>query len=148
MSVTIRPAVESDLFAWHALYSGYGEFYGNPLTDEKAVLVWGWLSDPAHPLTALVAEDAQGALVGLAHYRVFPRALAGGTGLYLDDLFVAEDARTGGVGTALIEHVRDLAKADGHSVVRWITAADNERAQAVYDKLATRTSWVTYDLEP
>lgn len=148
MSVTIRPAIESDLFAWHALYSGYGEFYGNPLTDEKAVLVWGWLSDPTHPLTALVAEDAQGALVGLAHYRVFPRALAGGTGLYLDDLFVAEDARTGGVGTALIEHVRDLAKADGHSVVRWITAADNERAQAVYDKLATRTSWVTYDLEP
>ena len=57
MSVTIRPAVESDLFAWHALYSGYGEFYGNPLTDEKAVLVWGWLSDPTHPLTALVAED-------------------------------------------------------------------------------------------
>jgi GNAT superfamily N-acetyltransferase len=148
MSVVIRPVVESDLFAWHALYSGYGEFYGNPLTDEKAVLVWGWLSDPNHGLTALVAEDAQGALVGLAHYRVFPRALAGGTGLYLDDLFVAEEARMAGVGTALIEHVREIAKADGHSVVRWITAADNERAQAVYDKLATRTSWVTYDLEP
>ncbi|MGK9147286.1 GNAT family N-acetyltransferase [Plantibacter flavus] len=148
MTVTIRPAVDSDLFAWHALYSGYGEFYGNPLGDQKAVLVWGWLSDPSHPLNALVAEDASGALVGIAHYREFPRALAGGTGLYLDDLFVSEDARAAGVGTALIERLRELAVEGGHGVVRWITAADNERAQAVYDKLATRTSWVTYDLEP
>jgi len=32
--------------------------------------------------------------------------------------------------------------------VRWITADDNYRAQALYDKVATRTHWVTYDAAP
>ena len=32
------------------------------------------------------------ALIGLAHYRPFPPPLAGGTGGYLDDLYVAAAA--------------------------------------------------------
>jgi hypothetical protein len=32
-------------------------------------------------------------------------------------------------------------------VIRWITADDNYRARAVYDRVATRTKWVTYDLK-
>lgn len=148
MSVTVRPVTESDLFAWHALSTGYGDFYGVPMTDERAVRVWGWLSDPTHPLQALVAENEQGDLVGLAHYRVFPRPLAGTTGLYLDDLFVDPNARKHGVGEALLGRLRELAAAGGHSVVRWITASDNEEAQRLYDRVAKRTEWVTYDLEP
>jgi hypothetical protein len=30
--------------------------------------------------------------------------------------------------------------------LRWITAADNERAQRAYERVATRTSWVTYEV--
>jgi hypothetical protein len=33
------------------------------------------------------------------------------------------------------------------SVVRWITAEDNYRARAVYDRLAERTKWITYDIK-
>jgi hypothetical protein len=33
-------------------------------------------------------------------------------------------------------------------VIRWITAENNYRARGVYDRLATRTNWVTYDLLP
>jgi hypothetical protein len=32
--------------------------------------------------------------------------------------------------------------------VRWITAADNATAQRLYDRVATKTAWVTYDLVP
>jgi hypothetical protein len=38
------------------------------------------------------------------------------------------------------------AAEQGHSVVRWITAADNARARGLYDKVAQSTQWVTYDL--
>jgi hypothetical protein len=31
--------------------------------------------------------------------------------------------------------------------LRWITAADNVTAQKLYDRIATRTSWVTYERE-
>jgi hypothetical protein len=31
-------------------------------------------------------------------------------------------------------------------VIRWITREDNYRARAVYDRIATKTNWTTYDL--
>jgi hypothetical protein len=33
-------------------------------------------------------------------------------------------------------------------VVRWITAKDNETARKLYDAVAQKTKWVTYDLVP
>jgi hypothetical protein len=32
-------------------------------------------------------------------------------------------------------------------VIRWITADDNYRARAVYDRLGERTKWLTYDIK-
>jgi hypothetical protein len=32
-------------------------------------------------------------------------------------------------------------------VIRWITAEDNYRARGVYDRVAVRTPWVTYDIK-
>lgn len=148
MSVTVRRVEDSEFFTWLDLFTGYGDFYETPLTDEKAVLVWSWLSDSAHELEAYFAVDDAGTPVGLAHVRVFARPLAGSRGLYLDDLFVAPDARGEGAATALLEALRDRARTEGFSVVRWITAADNEKAQRVYDRVAEKTGWVTYDLVP
>ena len=33
-------------------------------------------------------------------------------------------------------------------VVRWTTADDNYRARATCDKIALRTTWITYDMTP
>ncbi|MGJ7538922.1 hypothetical protein [Brevibacterium luteolum] len=38
-------------------------------------------------------------------------------------------------------------RAQGCSVVRWITAADNSTARSLYDQLAVQTNWVTYDAQ-
>ena len=86
------------------------------------------------------------ALVGIAHYRAFMRPLAAATGLFLDDLFVSPTARGTGAAAGLIEAVRGQAEAQVHSVVRWITAADNARARGLYDKVAQAGDWVTYDI--
>ena len=66
---------------------------------------------------------------------------------FLDDLFVDPPARGSGAAHALIEAVEAVARARGWLTVRWITADDNYRARGLYDKLATRTMWVTYDLK-
>ncbi len=50
------------------------------------------------------------------------------------------------MGGALIHRLADIAREHGASKVRWVTAADNTTAQGLYDKLATRTEWLTYDL--
>ncbi len=148
MTTTVRRVDDDEFFTWLDLYAGYGEFYETPLTDEKAVLVWSWLTDPSHELEAYFALNEAGEPIGLAHVRVFSRPLAGSRGLFLDDLFVAPDARGEGAATAILETLRTRALDEGLSVVRWITAADNEAAKRVYDRLAQKTEWVTYDLVP
>ena len=148
MSVTVRELKNGDFFNWFDVYSGYAEFYETELTDDKAVLAWSQLIDPGHEMKALVAVDEDGRMVGLAHYRPFTRTLDASRGLFVDDLFVLDDARKSGVGRALLDAVRDYAAAHSFSVVRLITAPDNETAQQLYDSLAERTSWVTYELKP
>lgn len=145
-----RPRAENpaDREAWRRLYKGYAEFYRVPMPDDRLDLVWGWLHDPAHEVEAFVARDETGAIVGLTHYREFARPLAGGVGLFLDDLFVDPAARGGNIGTMLIEAVAAEAARRGCGVVRWITADNNYRARTAYDRVATRTMWVTYDLVP
>lgn len=147
MSITVRAVAPEDHDAWAAAYRGYRDFYEQPHDQSKIDLVWSWLSDPGHEVRCIVAEQG-GRLVGLAHYRRFARPLAGGTGIYLDDLFTTPEARGHGVGSALIGRLDEIAVAEGASVVRWITAADNATARSVYDRVAAATPWVTYDLAP
>ena len=66
---------------------------------------------------------------------------------YLDDLFVLPGLRGTGVVGAIFRELDTLAARRGWPVIRWTTADDNLRAQRVYDRHATRTSWVTYDME-
>ncbi len=145
MSQTIRPAVESDRPDWDRLYAGYAAFYRVTQTPEMRDRVWGWIHDPGHGTEALVAESA-GGLVGLAHFRPFARPLSATTGGFLDDLFVDPGSRGTGAGAALIAGVEAAGRARGWSVIRWITASDNVTAQALYDRVAKRTPWVTYDI--
>ncbi|MDR3373724.1 MAG: GNAT family N-acetyltransferase [Ancalomicrobiaceae bacterium] len=133
---------------WGRLYAGYADFYGVEQSEPMRERVWSWLMDPAHECEGLVALDAEGEPIGLAHFRPFARPLAASIGGFLDDLFVAPEARGSGAADALIEAVADIGRARGWSVIRWITAEDNARARKVYDRLATQTRWVTYDLKP
>ncbi|MEN2741868.1 GNAT family N-acetyltransferase [Microbacterium sp. X-17] len=148
MTADVRRVEDNEFFTWLDLYAGYGEFYETPVTDEKALLVWSWITDAENSLEAYFAVDAEGTPIGLAHVREFARPLDGSTGLYLDDLFVLPEARGEGAGTALLEKLRGLAQERGLSVVRWITAKDNQTARRLYDRVAEKTKWVTYDLVP
>ncbi len=146
MAWTIRPPVATDRGEWDRLYAAYAEFYRAEQTGEMRDRVWGWLHDPSHGTEGFVAE-AGGRLVGLAHFRSYARALAASTGGFLDDLFVEPEARGTGIAEALIRAVAEEGSRRGWTVLRWITAKDNERARRLYDRLAVETPWVTYDVK-
>jgi GNAT superfamily N-acetyltransferase len=148
MPLTIRPPSDADRADWDRLYQGYAEFYKVTQTPEMRDTVWSWIMDPAQTTEALIAVNAAGRPVGLAHFRPYARPLSASTGGFLDDLFVDPDARGGRVAARLITALRELACQRGWSVLRWITADDNYRARALYDQLAIKTSWVTYDIKP
>ncbi len=144
---TVRPVRAADRAEWNTLYAGYAAFYEVAQTAEMRDTVWSWLRDPAKEVEGLVAEGRDGRLVGLTHFRPFARPLSATTGGFVDDLFVSPDARGMGAGDALIEAVRAAGADRGWSVIRWITAENNYRGRALYDRVATRTNWVTYDIK-
>ncbi|MGK0715902.1 N-acetyltransferase family protein [Leucobacter sp. W1153] len=145
--VVVRPVAAADRETWATLYRGYRDFYAMPHDPRVFETVWGWLIDPQHETRGLVAE-ADGKIVGLAHYRRFARPIVGATGIFLDDLFTAASTRGQGVGSALLVRLAEIARDEQATVVRWITAGDNETARSLYDRVARETPWVTYDLSP
>jgi ribosomal protein S18 acetylase RimI-like enzyme len=145
--IAVRELAPRDRTSWQQLYAGYGDFYDTPLGADKADRVWAWLMDADYEAFGLVAVDEDDRPIAIAHYREFARLLADGIGIYLDDLFTAEAARGRGAASALIGQLEVIARQRGAGIVRWITASDNVTGQRLYDKLASRTSWLTYDLK-
>jgi len=145
VSVTVRQVAASDEAAWRPLFAAYGRFYRTEFSDAVLASTWSRLMTPGSGVDAIVAE-LDGEVIGFAHYRSHPDTFSTGTDWHLDDLYVDENARGHGVATQLIEHLAALARSTGPGTLRWITAADNERAQRVYDRIATRTTWVTYEV--
>lgn len=130
---------------WQRLYDGYATFYKRTLTDEGAATVWRWLGDPGHEVEGVIAL-LDGRAVGLAHYRRMPSPLRGADIGFLDDLYVAPEVRGRGVAQALFDHLRTVARERGWPVMRWLTADDNYRARALYDRVGVKTLWNTYEM--
>ena len=152
-ALSIRPVETNDENRWRELFRAYREFYHLPESEEIVSRVWGWLMDPEHECHGLVAEARTGEtddlrIVAIADFRRFSRPSTGSVGIWLDDLFTDPEVRGLGAGRALIARLQEIAAEEGRSVVRWITADDNAQAQILYDKVAVKTHWLTYDAKP
>jgi GNAT superfamily N-acetyltransferase len=143
----IRDARPADFPQWKTLWDAYNAFYGRtgPTALAPAVTesTWRRILDEAEPVHALVAER-DGHLVGLAHYLFHRTTNAVGPICYLQDLFTDEAHRRGGVGRALIERVRERAKAAGAVRVYWQTHESNAAARALYDRIARNSGFLVY----
>ena len=145
--ISIRQLNSTDYEAWNALYSAYAEFYQFNQTQAMRDKVWVWLLDAEHEVNGLIAINEEGLAAGIAHYRPFSRPLSATLGGFLDDLFVIPSARGNGTGKGLINAVAKIGQDNNWSVIRWITAEDNQSARAAYDQVANQTQWVTYDIK-
>jgi len=149
----VRHVEEHEFEPWSRLFRGYADFYHWPTNDEHQRQIWSWIHDD-HSVEALVAVPVDeagnetGEPQGMAHLRQWVRPLRGVIAGYLDDLYVEPELRGGGAVDALFEEINRLAVEREWSVVRWTTADGNYRARAVYDKLANRTTWITYGMTP
>lgn len=145
--MTVDFLAKEDRAAWEELYKGYAVFYRVPMNDEILNQVWSWIFDEKEAFFALIAKDEGGKAVGLMHFREMASPLRGKKVGFLDDLFVKPEARGSGAVDALFKRLQQEAKTHHWPLVRWITADDNFRARIVYDRLAKRTMWVTYQMD-
>lgn len=142
---TIAPLTAADHLEWLTLWRGYLGFYEASVADEVTASTFARLVADEE-LHGAIARDAEGHAVGIVHWLSHPATWTTSTYTYLEDLFVDPGTRSGGVGRALIEHVRSRAEASGSHKVYWLTHESNTTARALYDKVATATGFVHYEI--
>ena len=144
MNITVTKIEAEDRNDWAVMYHGYADFYQVPMNEAILDTVWQWIFDDSYPFFGLIARNESGHALGLMHCREMPSPLRGAKVGFLDDLFVKPEARGQGVVEALYDALNELANEQGWPFTRWITADNNYRGRAVYDKIADITHWVTY----
>ena len=139
----VRAIERSDRAQWEPLWRAYLDFYRAQWSDEVAEATFARIFDPLEPVHALVAERG-GELVGFTHYLFQRSTWLLNSQIYLQDLYVGEAARGGGVGRALIAAVVEAAKETGAARVFWMTHETNAVARSLYDKVAERSGFIQY----
>ena len=131
---------------WQKLYKGYAEFYEMPMNDEILDAVWSWIFNEKIKFYSIGVKTSSGKLIGFMHYREMPSPLRGSLVGFLDDLYIHPDHRGTGAVQLLFKELKGIARQNGWPYVRWITATDNHRARAVYDKISDTIDFVTYQM--
>ena len=142
----IRDAAPADRKAFLALWQGYLDYYGVDLAPEVTTATWARLLDPASPVKARLAE-VDGQVMGFAIHLHHPSTWVLTEDCYLEDLFVAPEARGKGLGRALIDDLIALARAKGWGRVYWHTRIDNEKARALYNQYVGWDDHIRYRLK-
>ena len=150
MEITIRPARKEDHAAVERLLRQVAQLHAELRPDVfrpagqkyDTTRYYGLLNGPDTPI--LVAQDGQGKVLGYAmleikavfkdHPVMLPR-----TYLYVDDLCVDENMRGQGVGSLLMEGVRELAKSRGIEKIELNVWECNEGAMRFYERLGFAT---------
>ncbi len=132
--VSTRLAVPADVHALGSLFNAYRQFYQQP--DDLA-LATAFIGERVakRESVILVAEDPAGVLLGFTQiYPSLCSVLAARIGV-LYDLFVQPQARTRGVGRALLQAAAAYGKAKGMQRLDLTTARTNAKAQSLYESL-------------
>jgi GNAT superfamily N-acetyltransferase len=143
--ISIEPLALADHEDWLPLWHAYLVFYESELADAVTDDVFARLA-ARDGLYGAIARDDEGRALGIVHWLTHTSTWTTRTYCYLEDLFVSPDGRGGGVGAALIAHVRDWADAAGCEKVYWLTQSTNATARRLYDRVATDTGFVHYEI--
>ena len=143
----VRAIRRGDRERWAPLWRAYLDFYRAQWSLEVANATFARIFDPLEPVHAVVAER-DGELIGFSHYLFQRSTWLINPQCYLQDLYVGEAERAGGVGRALIAAVVAAAKDAGAARVFWNTHETNAVARRLYDAVAERSGFIQYRIDP
>ena len=149
MAFSIYTAGEADLPDLLPLMRGYCDFYEVDPPDEALLAMSrALIADPDGEGVQLIARGPDGEAVGFATIVWTWSTTRGARIGVMNDLFVADDARGGGLADALIAECVERCRERGATSLGWQTAKDNHRAQAVYERAGgERSEWLDYSIE-
>jgi GNAT superfamily N-acetyltransferase len=146
----IAAVTEADLPELLPLMRGYCDFYEvDPSDDALLAMARELIADPAKEGVQLIARDDSGRAIGFATIFWTWSTLSASRIAVMNDLFVSDSARGGGVADALIGACAERAREHGAASLDWTTAHDNHRAQKVYERVGAQRDerWLDYSLD-
>lgn len=149
--VDVSPVREEEFETLLPLIAAYQRFYEvEDPSDERNRAFFARFLAPSEDgmLLRARAVDGEQPILGYACLYWHFSSLDPGETVLMNDLFVAPEARGRGVGRALIEAARAVARERGCKTLEWSTAPDNHTAQRLYDSTgASRSTWLSYELD-
>lgn len=143
MTVTVRPAAPADTALIHGFIRALAD-YEKLLHEVEATEadIEGHLFGDTPRLFCDIAE-ADGAPVGFAVWFYNYSTFLGRHGIYLEDLFVAPEARGLGAGKALLRRLAQRCREQGLARLEWSVLNWNAPSIAFYDRLGAgaQTEW-------
>jgi GNAT superfamily N-acetyltransferase len=146
--VNVRPIRRGELEEFLPLVADYQRFYGAEPDVERNRRFFSRFLHPSEVGLLLGAWVNEG-IAGFATLYWFFSSTKAADSVLMNDLFVREEVRGGGIGRALIQSAIDEARRRGAVHLEWYTSPDNLVAQRLYDSLpgANRSSWQAYEIE-
>jgi ribosomal protein S18 acetylase RimI-like enzyme len=148
MDDIVRQAGPGDVDAVAPLFDAYRQFYRQPSDPGLSRTFLAERLEREESVVFLAERD--GRAVGFVQlYPLFTSTADRPRRLWLlNDLFVAPEARGGGVGRALMDRARRLAEETGAAGLELATARTNAVAQRLYESLGYRVDdqFLRYEL--
>jgi GNAT superfamily N-acetyltransferase len=145
----IRSAVQADVATLVELIHDLADYERSPgLVKVDPRLLQAALFGPSPAVFAHVAEE-DGRILGIAVWFLSYSTWTGRHGIYLEDLYVRPEARSRGIGRALLTELASIAKRAGYERVEWSVLNWNESAIRFYRSLGAvpMDKWTGYRLD-
>lgn len=148
----VRPAVVTDVPALLPLMRGLAEYEGYAdrfAVTEETLVSAGFAKSPPD-FECLVAESADGALIGMLVFYMIPFTFTSRPTLVVKELYVDAAWRSSGAGTALMRAAATEAVRRGCGLMKWQVARWNADAARFYKRLGATDDpeWIDYSLGP
>lgn len=144
MLITIRAIAATDVDRWSELWAEYNLFYEHAVEAEVTAYTWSRLMDEKSSIFGIVAESAEGRVIGFANCVMHDNTSTLQPVCYLQDLYVDPAERAGGVGKQMIDWLLVEMKTRGWARVYWATKENNYRARGMYDKFTPHSGFLRY----
>lgn len=148
MADVVRRAALRDAERVAPLFDAYRQFYAQP---SDPALARAFIAERlARDESVIFLAEREGRAVGFVQlYPVFTSTASRPRRLWLlNDLFVAPEAREGGIGRALLAQARRLAEETDAAGLELVTAVTNTSAQRLYESVGYRRdeAFLRYEL--
>ena len=150
MNITLRKGTDADAeliiryLKRLAEYEKMGDVCN--ITPQKLIK----LMNEENGLRVIIAENG-GESVGMMTWYTYKIATFSGRRVfYIEDVFIEDDNRGNGIGTALFAEAKRLAEENSCARLEWKCLDWNTSAQKFYDKIGGKLSgdeWLTYTVE-